>query len=279
MSRKDHHGRRGEGRSSRRYHDRVARRYDSIYDDSFWQFHDDLTWRTVKRHLPTDLFARCADFGCGTGKWGLKLLKSGFAVTFVDNSGAMVDQVRHKLDEMGSRGQRGQAVIGDIVDLSGLESGQFSLILAMGDPLSICSDAARAVAEMYRLLAAGGVVIATGDNLYSALPHYVERGDLDALRRFVRTQKTRWLTSEAEEQFELTTFTPTQFRRLFRKAGFSVLDLAGKTLLPLRRNRDLLAEPGAAKELARLEARLARDPLAIAAAPHLQIVARKEKAS
>ena len=92
--------------ASRRYHDRVARQYDSIYEDPYWEFHDELTWRLVKPYLPTDLSVACADLGCGTGKWGLRLLKSGFAVTFVDNSAAMIGQARGKLDEMGARGQR-----------------------------------------------------------------------------------------------------------------------------------------------------------------------------
>ena len=46
------------------------------------------------------------DLGCGTGKWGLRLLKSGFAVTFVDNSAAMIEKTREKLDAMGSRAKR-----------------------------------------------------------------------------------------------------------------------------------------------------------------------------
>ncbi|MEA2734727.1 MAG: hypothetical protein QOE14_1178, partial [Humisphaera sp.] len=79
---------------SRRYHDRVARQYDSIYDDPYWHFHDELTWRSVKPHLPRDMIAACCDLGCGTGKWGLKLLKSGFATTFVDHAAAMIEQVR-----------------------------------------------------------------------------------------------------------------------------------------------------------------------------------------
>ena len=79
-----HHSHRSD--ASRRYHDRVAKQYDSIYDDPFWEFHDELTWRLIKPHLPRDLSAACADLGCGTGKWGLRLLKSGFATTFVDSS-------------------------------------------------------------------------------------------------------------------------------------------------------------------------------------------------
>src|ERR671912_451156 len=87
--------------ASKRYHDRVARQYDAIYDDPYWEFHDQLTWRMIKPHLPRDLSAACCDLGCGTGKWGLKLLKSGFATTFVDSSAAMIGQVGEKLEAMG----------------------------------------------------------------------------------------------------------------------------------------------------------------------------------
>src|SRR3954468_23113183 len=85
---------------SRRYHDRVARQYDAIYDDPYWAFHDELTWRLIKPHVPNDLSAQVCDLGCGTGKWGVRLLKSGFATTFVDSSGAMIEQTRAKTDAM-----------------------------------------------------------------------------------------------------------------------------------------------------------------------------------
>src|ERR687897_836297 len=149
--------------SSRRYHDRVARQYDSIYDDPYWHFHDELTWRSVKPHLPRDLTAACCDLGCGTGKWGLKLLKSGFATTFVDHSSKMIEQVREKL-ENNPRAKKATLVVADIVEMPELPGETFSLITAMGDPLSICTDAARAAREIYRITKPGGVVIATADN-------------------------------------------------------------------------------------------------------------------
>src|SRR4051812_22549538 len=100
VSHKRSHGPRHSNDKSRRYYDRVARQYDSIYDDPFWEFHDELTWRLVKPHVPRDQGAACADLGCGTGKWGLKLLKSGFATTFLDSSASMIEQVRGKLEPM-----------------------------------------------------------------------------------------------------------------------------------------------------------------------------------
>lgn len=260
---------------SRKYHDRVARQYDAIYDDPYWQFHDDVTWRLIKPHLPRDMAWPCLDLGCGTGKWGLKLLKSGFAVTFADHSAAMVEQVRGKLAEMGSRATKAELVVADMVAMPQLPADYFGLTVAMGDPLSICSDPQRAANELFRITRPSGIVIATADNKLAALDHYVERGNLDALETFTRTSRTHWLTADPSEQFELTTFTPTSLRRLFERSGFEVIDLTGKTVLPIRRNKHLFTHPNALKRLVQLELELAKDPASAGRCAHLQIVVKK----
>lgn len=258
---------------SKRYHDRVARQYDAIYDDPYWRFHDDLTWRLIKPHLPRNSGAACADLGCGTGKWGFKLLKSGFHVTFLDHAPAMVEQVRIKLPEAGPRAKNATLVAGDIVSMPELADGQFALQLAMGDPLSICSDPQRACNEMYRICAPGGIVIATADNQLGALHHFVERGNLDALETFANTGRTHWLTQDKREQFDLTMFTPASLRKLFERSGFEVLDLVGKPIVPVRTNKHLFTYPDAYKRLLKIEERLGRDPTSAACSAHLQITA------
>lgn len=267
-----------DSEASRRYHDRVAPKYDAIYDYPFWEFHDEITWRLIKPHLPRDLSARCADLGCGTGKWGLKLLKSGFATTFLDSSPGMIEQVNARLAEMGPRGQKATTVVGDIVNMPDLPDGTFALLLAMGDPLSICSDAAAAAREIARVLCPGGIAVATADNRLAGIDHYIERGNLDALEQFVRDGKTRWLTDAQEERFELTTFTPQQLRKLFLSAGLEVLDVTGKTILPIRQNRKLLQYPHAMERLLKLEMDLQKDPASLGRCGHLQLTARKPAA-
>jgi ubiquinone/menaquinone biosynthesis C-methylase UbiE len=260
--------------ASRRYHDRVARQYDAMYDDPYWEFHDELTWRSIKPHLPRDLSAPCLDLGTGTGKWGLKLLKSGFATTFLDHSAAMIEQVRAKL-EGNPRAKKATLIVGDIVAMPQLVSDEFALVLAMGDPLSICSDPQGAANEMFRVTRSGGVVIATADSKLAALPFYVERGSLDALEEFIHTSRTNWLTADQREQFELTTFTPTTLRKLFERSGFEVISVIGKPVIPLRQNKKLLTHDLAVERLLKIEQELQKDPATAAAAGHLQITAKK----
>jgi ubiquinone/menaquinone biosynthesis C-methylase UbiE len=261
---------------SRRYHDRVARQYDSIYDDPYWEFHDELTWRMVKLHLPRDMSAACCDLGCGTGKWGLKLLKSGFVTTFLDHSAAMVEQVRGKLDELGeAKAKKATLVVADIVNMPQLRDEEFQLVLAMGDPLSICSDPPRAAREMHRITKPGGIVIATADSKLAAVDHFVERGNLDALEEFVRSSKTHWLTADERERFELTMFTPASLRKLFEKSGFEVLALDGNPIIPVRSNKFLLTQERAIERLLKLEQELSKDPAAAGRAGHLQVTARR----
>jgi ubiquinone/menaquinone biosynthesis C-methylase UbiE len=262
--------------ASRRYHDRVARQYDAIYDDPYWAFHDELTWRMIKPHLPRDSSAACCDLGCGTGKWGLKLLKSGFATTFVDHSAAMIEQVRGKLADMpDARAKKATLVVADIIDMPTLPAGELQLVLAMGDPLSICSDPARAAREMHRITKAGGIVIATADSKLAALDHFVGRGNLDALEEFIHTGKTQWLTADERERFELIMFTPASLRKLFEKSGFEVLSIDGKPIIPVRQNKHLLAQERAIERLLKLEQELSKDPASAGRAGHLQMIARR----
>ena len=186
----------------------------------------------------------------------------------------MVEQVRPKL---GPRERKATLVVADIIDMPAVPTDAFALVVAMGDPLSICSDARAAVREMARITRADGVVIATADNKLAALDHYVARGSLEELERFVATGRTNWLTADERERFELTTFTPAGLRRLFEANGFDVIEVGGKTVLPVRDNRQLLADPAAVERLLRLELELAKDPAAAGRCGHLQVVARRHR--
>ncbi len=259
---------------SQRYHDRVASRYEQVYGDAYWQWHDALTWDYLKPYLPSDLRAPVIDLGCGTGKWGRRLLKSGYGVTFVDSSHKMVEAARREVAENGM-GERAEFRQADLVDLSALPQEHFALAVAMGEPIGCASDPARALREIAHALRSGGVLVATFDNRVACVDHYLEKRDLDALEHFLRTGRTHWLTRDRAEQFEIHTFEPQALHKLLTAAGFEVIEIVGKTVLPMRQRRELLEDAETRRRLARIEKRLARDPANLGRCPHLQLAARR----
>jgi SAM-dependent methyltransferase len=260
--------------ANQKYHDRVAGRYEQIYDDAYWQWHDALTWDYIKRFLPVNLREPVADLGCGSGKWGRKLLKSGYHVTFVDLSARMVDEARKQVEETGG-GDKATFLQSDLMDLSALPVDQFGLAIALGEPLGSTEDPGKALRQIARCLRPGGTLVASFDNRIACIDYYIEKGDPGELETFLRTGRTRWLTRDEAERFELHTFTPDQLRRLFAAAGLEVVDLVGKTVLPLRRSRELLEEPEVRRRWARIEKDLAGDPANLGRCPHLQVAGRK----
>ena len=256
-----------------RYHDRVAGRYDASYGDAYWQWHDALTWDHLKAYLPRDRRWPVLDLGCGTGKWALKLAKSGFRVTCVDISGAMLERARGKFEEAGSSADV-EFVQADLCDLSALPAGRFSLAVAFGEPIGCSASPPKAVKEIRRRLIPGAALVATFDNRWAAIDYYLDRGRADEFEEFLTTGTTHWLTRDVEERFPVHTYSPAQVARLLERAGFEVVDLIGKTVLPMRHHRELLEDGSARRVWMRLEKRLWRDAAAVGRAAHIQVAAR-----
>jgi SAM-dependent methyltransferase len=266
------------GRSRRsanqRYHDRVASKYEEIYDDAYWQWHDAITWDHLRRFLPSDLRAPVVDLGCGSGKWGRRLLKSGYHVTFVDLSIKMVDQARVQVAESGGV-ERAAFVQADLMDLSALPADHFGLAVAMGEPIGLAESPPRALKQIARILAPGGVLAGTVDNKIACIDYYLAQNDPAELETFLRTGRTQWLTRDPSERFPMHTFEPEALRRMLHQAGFELIDLIGKTVLPMRRHRELLEDSAARRRWADIEKGLAGDPANLGRCAHLQFAARR----
>lgn len=257
----------------KKYHDRVAGRYDASYDDAYWQWHDSLTWDHLKGFLPGEAHAPVIDLGCGTGKWGLKLLESGCAVTFLDISHQMVDQARDKVE--GTPGEkRASFVQADISNLSALPADGFALATALGEPIACTPEPAKTLRELRRIIAPGGVLVATFDNRLAAIDFFLQRGDAGETARFLHDGKTHWLTSDADERFPIIMHAPDDVRRLVENAGFVLEDMIAKTVLPMRKHRELLAASADRRTWAKIEKSLWRDPAAIGRASHIQTACR-----
>lgn len=256
-----------------KYHDRVAHLYDDSYSDAYWQWHDALTWDYLKPFLPRNANATVLDLGCGTGKWGAKLLKSGYRVVFLDISANMLDAARRNVETAGPN-TRVEFVQADLADLSGLEVREASLAVAMGEGLGCTEDPPGALRQIRRLLGPDGVLVATFDNRFAAIDHYLGSGEPRQLSRFLRDGKTHWLTKDHAERFPITTYDPAELVRVVESAGYEVVDLVAKTVLPMRHHRALLEEGESRRFWSKVEKSLARDPAAMGRAGHLQVACR-----
>lgn len=281
--------------SVEQYHDRVAGLYDTIYDGSpYWEVVFDITWRHILEHLPRDLSTRCLDVGCGTGRWGLRLLKSGYRTDFLDISQKMLDQVSKKLSKFNEAISPIDCMRQDkripcpttpenslrlyhasVDDLTELPKEEYGFIIGQGDPLNCAQRPERTLKQMTRALAPGGIMIMSVDNRYAGIYHYFKNNDIPGLQNFLKTGRTNWVTDNENEQYPMIMFTPDQIRRMVAARGLELVSLIGKTVLPLRRFRDMLADKTTRDELVRLEESLnSIDPL-LGNAAHLEFVARK----
>ncbi len=262
--------------ANRRYHDRVAPKYDEIYRGARWTAWNELSWSAMKAHLPRNLRTPIVDLGCGTGRYGLRLAKSGYGVTLFDLSSGMLESARRKATEMALL-ERVSFVQADVMDLAVLPRGHFGLAVAQGDVLSFAQRPPVALREIRKILEPGGILIASVDQTYAGLEHYAEKGDLDGLERLVQRREMEWLAHEQAERFPVHTFSAEDLRALLDDAGFEVLDLFGKTVLPFKKLEVLLEAPEQAERILALEKSLCRRPSALGLASHLQVAARLKK--
>jgi SAM-dependent methyltransferase len=262
-------------RQNRRYHDRVAARYDSVYDNAYWRFYRDVSWRHLKGYLPPQRPALAADLGCGTGWFGRKLLKAGFGVVFLDPSGAMLEAARKAVDEEGDRGLETRFVQTDLEHLQELGAESLAFATAQGDPLSFCADPLAALRQLHRILAPGAHLVLSVDNRIAGVRSLLaERSPAPALE-LLRTGRTAWRAHRPEEAFPMKMFDPDELDHLLAKSGFEPLSRIGKTCLVQRENAAWLDDGDQRLRLLEAEERLHGSPHWLGMASHMQVAARR----
>jgi 2-polyprenyl-3-methyl-5-hydroxy-6-metoxy-1,4-benzoquinol methylase len=117
---------------------------------------------------------RALDLGAGSGVQSIALAEFGYAVTAVDSSVALLDEL-----EMRSHDGSVLATYGDIRALDAIEpvravhdDGGFDVVVCMGDTithLDSADEVARVIGQVYDLLAAGGLFAITYRDLTTEL--------------------------------------------------------------------------------------------------------------
>ncbi len=165
--------------------------------------------------------ARALDLGAGTGLQSVPLSELGYAVTALDTSAQLLAELRAACPSA-------RAIAGDLADLDQLSSGEFEVIVCMGDTLTHLPSKA----AVERVLAAACTKLAPGGSLVLTFRDYASRS-LEGDDRFilVRSDDARILTCLLEYDAETVRVTDILHERgdtgwTLRKSSYPKLRLA-----------------------------------------------------
>ncbi|MHC5038521.1 MAG: class I SAM-dependent methyltransferase [Planctomycetota bacterium] len=259
------------------HHDVWAESYDTDYFDRFPLYHR-ITWDNIARFLPEQKGALVLDAGGGTGIHSLELLKRGYRVVLTDISEGMLNKAREKMKAEGFT-DRIEIRTLDVRRMRPFPDNNFAMVLCEGDVFSYCGDHEEALAEVVRVLAPGGTVVASVDNRLKALNWHRDREDPEAVERLLERGETFMPGKEEESPFPVHAFTPQALRSFFESQGLVVERVIGKTVLVHRLPWFLSGGPEREAWLFDLERKWNSDPAFLPWAGHLEIAGRKPKSA
>ncbi len=254
-----------------KYYDERAPFYDGEYKTPFFKLYNAITWDNIQRYLPEPEESLILDVGGGTGQWTIPLAEKGHNMVLADISRGMLRQARLKLEEKNIKNVTLQRE--DIADMS-FEDDTFDMVLAQGDPLSYCENAANAVEELYRVLKPGCYCSASVDSLYHMLLRIIVLKRWDALEPILTKGCAAF-----KEGFTIHYFTPQSLCKSFENAGFEVVRIIGKPVFLSATAREkansLLEDEKTFQKVLELELQYCDDVNLLGIAQHLEIVGKK----
>ena len=220
--------------------------------------------------------AHLIDLGCGPGGDAEYLARSGYRVTAIDWSRAMVDEARRRLTGAGLA-DRVDVLHAGIHEIDQLAPVQFDAVYSNFGPLNCVDDLGAAAHLIARRLRSGGVVIASviGRVCPWEIGLYLARGRW--WRAAIRFRRGAVPVPLEGRTVWTRYYTPAAFTRIFADAGFAPVALRALGLLVPPPYLDAFAgrHPRLIGALQRAEDRVGGWPGVRAWGDHFLIVLRK----
>lgn len=209
------------------YYDESAGAYDSQQRLLYFKVYDSITWKFTEPHIPRERTAVVLDAAGGTGKWSIPIANKGPRVVLLDLSSGMLDVARKKIADQGLS-SRIDARHGDVTNLD-FQNETFDLVFC-DHALGFFGDAARAIAELVRVLKRGSPIVISAQNRYP-LSLSLFAKDLGAGTRVLEGKEPFLMRGRVP----VHTLFPEEFRDLLERSGIRISKLIGKgiTLTPL----------------------------------------------
>jgi ubiquinone/menaquinone biosynthesis C-methylase UbiE len=215
------------------------------------------------------------DAGGGGGLYAAEMAKLGHQVCIVDVSAGMLRLASKHLAEAGLTG-RVRLVKGDVCDLRVLDGRPFDLVLAVGDVLSYCSDARKALTEFGRLTRPGGMLLLEVESRFGA----IRSGRRGRTLEEVYGTLLRGRASPPDgPDVRIRLFEPAEVRLLLQETGWRVVHQWPGAICWALLGARALQEFGRTQEgyarLLEMERRLRKIPELQAAGGDLQLLASR----
>lgn len=203
----------------------------------------------------------------------MRLASRGYKTILTDISPGVLKRAVENIRKKGLSG-RITARQADICDLRKFKKAPFRFILALGDPLSYCGNAKKALAEIKRVAKKGAVLIGDVENRYKIFDGRRASTWKDAKR--ILTRGTAFWPNR-ENPAPVRQFTPAELEGLLEGAGWKVLAMYPSNLIWSLVSSELLQQgltPKKMNEMIALEKKLREDRHLLGCGFEIQYVAR-----
>ncbi|MBI9090571.1 MAG: methyltransferase domain-containing protein [Desulfobacterium sp.] len=181
-------------------------------------------WRYIEPLLPVKEGGTILEAGCGTGRWVFRLAPMGYTLELADFSDEMIRHAEVLVNQQGLGESVTNYHVLDICDMAALGDNAFDLVLALGMPLSLCSDPNQAVSELSRITKPGGHVVCDTMNRFRRALDLAKKNDMTQFLTVLNNGKV-----VADSGLTHYCFGPEELEALFREQGLTPCKTAAIT--------------------------------------------------
>ena len=233
-------------------------------------------WYIVKKYLPADRKAPILDLGGGTGLWSMRLAQAGYHTILTDISPGVLKRAKENIKEKGLS-EKIKIEQADICDLGKYKESSFALVLALGDPLSYCGNAKKALKGIARVLKKHGILIGDVENRYKIFDGRRASAWKDA-KRILSEGTAFW--PDRKNPAPIHQFTPTELEGLLGENDLQVINMYPSNLVWSLVSSELIQHEirseKVLKEMINLERKLRGDKHLLGCGFEIQFVAKNQ---